>query len=84
MPVVISALLGSFWVKVVGLVFIGLLAVKGYGLAKEWQGEAKGAAKVVAAATKKADANVATAERVGAAAEAGKGRSKNPYARVDP
>lgn len=82
--IVLQALWGSFWVKAVGMAFAALLAVKAYGLAREWQGEAKGAAKVVAAVTKKADANVATAARVGAAVEAGKGRSKNPYVRVDP
>lgn len=82
--IILQALLGSFWVKAIGAAFAALLAVKAYGLAKEWQGEAKGAAKVVAAATKKADANVSTAERVGAAVEAGRKGAKNPYTRIDP
>ena len=71
------------WVKIVIGLFLALVALKGYGLARELQGASRGRAEVTQAVTKKADANAATGERVGAAAEAGKGRAKNPYTRAE-
>lgn len=78
------ALWGSFWVRVLGAIFLGLVALKGFGMAKEYQGEQKGAERVTQAVTKKADKDASTAERIGNAALAGKGRVRNPYVRDDP
>lgn len=77
--IILQALMGSFWVKVVGLTFAALLAVKAYGLAKEWQGEERGAAKVVQAVTKKADSNARVADEVREQVAAGKRGKPDPY-----
>lgn len=83
MGMILAALWGSTMVRLLAAIFLGLAALKGYGLAKDMQGAARGRAEVVQAATKKADANVARAEEVSAASAAGKKTSKNPYQRAD-
>jgi hypothetical protein len=80
---IVNALLGSFWVKVVGLVFIGLVAVWGYGAVKQWQGEVIGSAQVTSVVTRKADANAAAAVEIREAVAAKKITTKNPYVRKD-
>jgi hypothetical protein len=78
---IVNALLGSFWVKMVGLAFVGLVAVWGYGAVKQWQGEVIGGAQVTAVVTRKADANAAVAVEIREAVAAGQKTSKNPYVR---
>lgn len=80
---IVSALLGSVWVRAIGGVFLCLAAVWGYGAAKEWKGEMKGEARVTAAAVQKADANAQKADDVRSEVATGKRGAKNPYQRPE-
>ena len=79
MPALFFALIGSKWVRRLGICFA---VVAGYAW---WEAktEQKGAERVVVKIEKKANADVQTADSVRDAVAAGKRGLRNPYRRAD-
>ena len=83
MPVVLAALWGSFWVKVTGAIFLGVVAFWGWGTYQRSVGEAVGEAVIsekVKTVTAKAGLK---GEKIRNDPAVGARGGKNPYVRAD-
>lgn len=72
MGLIVSALLGSFWVRIALAVTLGLGALKGYGLYERHAGTVAGRAEVTQAVQKKADKDADLSQKVRKAVTEGK------------
>lgn len=79
MGLIVSALLGSFWVRVALAATLGLGALKGYGLYERHAGKVAGRQEVTQAVQEKADKNADVGEDVRRDVAAGKRGKPDPH-----